>query len=171
MLLRVFQGEVLNQCEFAGLASQDLDAALTDSNTTRVWMALQQILVSAANLSKLLWGSSDEDEAARAPLRESLQVGDDSPIRSKRLRNAFEHFDEWIDKWWNTLESKIYISRSIGRPGSIRIGNSSHEHERLGHFDPETGDVTVWNRRVNLNEILSEIARILPIAQKATLRQ
>jgi hypothetical protein len=170
MLLRTFQGEALNQCRFAALASQDLDAALKAMDTPRIWMALQQILVSTANLSKLLWGSSDADEESRAPLRESLEVTGDSPIRSKRLRNAFEHFDEWIDTWWKKDSRHIYISRNIGPAGMIQMGDSSREQERLGHFDPETGKVTLWDREADLNLILGEIGRILPLAERATNR-
>ena len=162
-LLEVFRREVLYQCQFAALASQDLDAALAPPmDTQRVWMAVQQILLSTANLSKLLWGSTDDADRSRAPLREKLGVADDSPIRAKRLRNGFEHFDEQIDKWW-ARGSPIFVSRNVGPPEMIAVGDTPSEGEwarRLGHFDPETGEVTLWDRAANLRLILAEIGQI-----------
>ena len=57
---------------------------------TRKWLALQGIVVSAANVGKLLWGSRGTQgkpgkfEAERKPLRDSLSVEDS--ICSARLR-------------------------------------------------------------------------------------
>ena len=129
-------------------------------------MAVQQILVSTANLSKLLWGSKDEYAESRASLRVRLGVTDDSPIQSKRLRNGFEHFDEQIDEWW-TRGSQVLVSRNIGPPDMIKLSDAPSEQEwaeRLGHFDPETGDVTLWDRSANIRLILTEIQHIAKVA-------
>ena len=68
------------------------------------WFSLQAILNSAGNVSKLLWGGytkrkeQERAERFRLPLRQSLQVTYRSPIRSRQIRNAFEHFDEELEK-------------------------------------------------------------------------
>jgi hypothetical protein len=163
--IRIFQSELQTQCEFVLLAGNDLDALLNmpfhaaeGDHTTRIWSVLQTILVSAANISKLLWGSKADDEASRKPLRDSIKIGTMSPLRSKRVRNAFEHFDEFIDK----MPANIYVGRNIGDPNSIRIGNEPPE-TRFGQFDPSAGEVTFWNRSISLLDLINEAARILPL--------
>lgn len=168
--LGIFQSEIGTQSEFVLLAAKELDKVLRDpprmsttgravGHTTQIWYLLQTILVSAANISKLLWGSEEAD-APRDDLRESLEVEADSPIRSKRVRNAFEHFDEFIENMPNT----IFIGRNIGAQGSIVV--EGHEPAtRFGQFDPSTGEVTFWERTTNVVEVVREVERIFAVLQ------
>jgi hypothetical protein len=92
--LAIFEGEIKTQCEFVLMATTSLNELLSQppkgpaapgsvSHATQIWCPLQTFLVSAANVSKLLWGSEDTD-APRDDLRAALQVsGEGSPIRSK----------------------------------------------------------------------------------------
>ncbi len=41
----------------------------------------------------------DKYQARGAELRKNYQVADDSPLRSRDLRNAIEHFDERLDDY------------------------------------------------------------------------
>jgi hypothetical protein len=93
-------------------------------------------------------------------LRDILDTHDDSPIRPKRVRNAFEHFDEFIEKMPNT----IFIGRNIGPPHMIHVGGEP-EGTRFGQFDPNTGEVTFWDRTANLREIIQEAQRIRSLAR------
>jgi hypothetical protein len=164
--IQVFQSEIETQCKFVLLAASDLDSLLNTpphqdfqaEHTTRIWCALQTILVSAANISKLLWGSKAKDEGPREKLRDSIKIDKTSPLHSKRVRNAFEHFDEFID----AMPASIYVGRNIGPPGMIQIGNETPD-TRFGQFDPASGDLTFWNRSTSLNAITQEVARILPL--------
>jgi hypothetical protein len=154
--LSAFRFEIKTQCEFVMIAVDDLADALQSSEPDRaakIWCALQTILVSAANISKLLWGSTDT-EAPRQELRDELGVKDDSPLRSKRVRNAFEHFDEYIDK----MPSTGIPSRNIWAEGTVKFRTEPNQH--LGHFDPVSGVVKMWDRSISLADILSEIKRI-----------
>jgi hypothetical protein len=128
----------------------------------RTWFALQAILSAAANLSKLLWGSgrNPEAEERRAALRESLEVGDDSPLKSPRVRNQFEHIDEKLDG----LEGRPYAGRTIGPIDSpfLDVGEPKF---RFGHWDPETGVVTFWDYSISILEIVAEVERIHAIVR------
>src|SRR5438105_3747627 len=93
--LKIFLSEIETQCQFVQLAANELDSLLKapvglaqPADTKRIWNALQTILVSAANISKLLWGSKSEDEEPRKPVRDAIGIDDRSPLRSKRVRNA-----------------------------------------------------------------------------------
>jgi len=62
-----------------------------------LWLSL--LLNCAANVSKLLWGVKKTLAAERRRLREYFQVTDASPVKDRKLRDHFEHFDERIADW------------------------------------------------------------------------
>jgi hypothetical protein len=162
--LWVLQIEVQQQCSFVQRAGRDLDAALAREDTELVWYSLQALLVSAANLSKLFWGAplnpseTAAVEAERAPLRRSLRVTKRSPLRSRRVRNAFEHVDAKLASHTGPL-----VSRNVGPSRIWRLPGV----KRYGHFDPETGLVTFWSESVNIRRITAEVERIAPLVQAA----
>lgn len=236
-LLRIFQYEVVSQCEFGLRAASDLDAALKDSErrfeelrqprqiptvryktvtledippgsvlsdrtleeikagrfqlpiyepvdieaakaealervreaarpTTDIWYAIQNLLIAAGNLSKLLWGAGNA-EANRKPWRDSLGVTDDSVLRDRGLRNHFEHFDEKLEAWYKVSERRNFVGRNIGPQNMIQ---GLDEAERFHHFDPSTGLVTFWAQSLSLPKIVAEIARILPVARSESMK-
>jgi hypothetical protein len=144
---------------------------LPDRRTTdaRRWLLLQTIVVSAANLSKLLWGTgrnkdeAERREAERKPLRDSVGVHEDSCLRSRHLRNDFEHFDERIEcRFSDPDRRRGFVGRNIGGgPGNV---------EPFGHYNPETGDLTFWMHTVNVCQIVEEAERILPRAEAESLK-
>jgi len=87
------------QCQAVLVGSNDFDSAMATGDHTHAWIAIQNILGAAANISKALWGAGGRHSEEREPLRASLQVDDTSPLRDVATRNHFEHYDERLDKW------------------------------------------------------------------------
>jgi len=100
MLLRIFQKQVLLQCQFTLFAAHDINMALNQRDDTRIFYAVQNFLNAANNVSKALWAQNGKFTDERKMLRDSIGVSDTSPLRKILIRNAFEHFDERLDKWW-----------------------------------------------------------------------
>lgn len=161
-VLRILQRQVDLQCKAVAGATAELDRALPNRDVDGIFIALQGILVAAANLSKLLWSSGGRKEAERTRLRESLGVADDSPLRDPDLRNDFEHFDERVERWFQSSTHRNYVGRFVG-PYSAVAGFATGD--RFQHFDPESGVVTFWDHSVQLKDVLAEVKRILPLAQ------
>ena len=161
-VLRILQHEVRFQCIAVLDAGTRLQQALPSHDIDAVFLALQGVLVASANLSKLLWGSGGRRDAERSRLREGLQVADDSPLRDPDLRNDFEHFDERVERWFETSTNRNYVGRFIG-PYSGIVGPATGD--RFQHFDPTTGEATFWDHSVNVVNIFKEVKRILPLAQ------
>ena len=72
----VFLAELGMQCRFVVRGASHLDRAMAQVRavapvdaTTEIWLALQTILVSAANMSRLLCGSGGRHEVNRGPAR------------------------------------------------------------------------------------------------------
>lgn len=164
-MVRIFRSELGDQCRLVLLGAEQLAQALKEHRpfagdpTTRTWAALQGILVSAANISKLLWGSGNEKgraklEARRKPLRDQLGIADSSVLNSTRLRNDFEHFDERIEKWFGGPGSHTFVGRNIGPPDFLAMSDGREPPPKFGHFDPQTGIVEFWENSVNILEVI-----------------
>jgi hypothetical protein len=123
-----------------------------------IWEALQQILVAAANVSKMLWGSEGRYEAERAELRESLDVSYDSPLRDPDLRNDFEHFDQRLESWFESSPTRNYAGRNVGPRDSFP---GFDPKEVFQHYDPTTGVVSFWDHSVAVASIAEDAERIL----------
>ena len=166
--LRILRREVQSQCQYILRAEEVLNAAFVAASGppdhTIVWMNLQTILVSAANLSKMCWGSRGGNEEARRrreearrPLREALRVADDSPLRDPDLRNDFEHFDERVEEWAERPDRGGFVGRNI----SFGPVHFSRPEERFHHFDLGTGVVSFWEHAVSIPAVTDEVRRVL----------
>jgi hypothetical protein len=168
MHLRIFQTQVRDQCRFVLLATERVnetlkrvgDAAARGDNRAVaaandvLWFELQNLLTAAANVSKVMWGSGGKLEEERRPLRESLGVPDDSPLKNTDLRNHFEHFDERIDRWWTESPNHAYIDRIIGPPNAIS-GTSVTDVDCFRQYNPATNQANFWGVDHDIQAIVS----------------
>jgi hypothetical protein len=110
-LLHVFQLEVVRQCEFAVMASQEIESVLNDRNDmnrrpasngmTRIWYSIHGFLIATGNVSKLLWPPRSRNRERGAELRESLSVEENSCLQVRDLRDNFEHYDERLETFFS----------------------------------------------------------------------
>lgn len=162
MLMRIFQRQVQLQCEALLVATHDFNSAMTTDDVEHAWISIQNILTSAANISKALWGSKRRQEDARRPLRESLQVDDSSVFLHVAMRDHFEHYDERLDYWWERSTNHNYLDMSIMPPTAVQ---GLAESDMFRVYDPTTGDLVFWGERFNIAALAQEAARILPIVK------
>ena len=124
-VLHIFEGEAAVQCRFIDAAAVDLAEAMGQRDLDEVWRHLQSILAAAANLSKLFWSSGGKRAKQREPLRLSLRVRDDSPLRDTNVRNAFEHFDERLETWAGRPDAWPFVGRNVGPRRRLRRSRHS----------------------------------------------
>jgi len=158
MLLRIFQDQVRLQCEFALAAAEDISP-----DNPKIWAGIQNMMNAAANISKACWGSGGKKAAEREPLRSSLQIDEDSPIRWTTMRNHWEHLDERLDQWWTETGSYSHVDRGISTPGSAYYGGTT-EIDIFRMLDPTNFELTFWGDKFDLRAITEEILRIHPLA-------
>jgi hypothetical protein len=164
MLLRLFQKQILLQCKFILVASNELNTSLITGDITRTFYAIQNLLVAASNVSKALWGQARRKSEERKPLRESIGIEDDSPLSRILTRDDFEHFDERLTRWWAQSENHNYLDLSLGPLRTSVQGLS--EQDMFRGFNPQTSDVMFWGTDFNLNSLIQEVLRILPILER-----
>lgn len=125
----VFYLEALLYCTTAALrAGRDVQSALKTGSrhtaTTPEWQrcafaimnGVQTITIQAAALSRYFWPSSKAPTSrARAQrLREGLGIGERSPLRSRELRNRWEHFDERLDAFCKEHRAGVVLPSYVG---------------------------------------------------------
>ena len=162
--LRVFQRQVADQCRYFMMAGDQIDKSLAEGGSDPFWYALQNMLTAAANISKVLWGASGKLAEERRPVRESLQVPEDSPLQSTDLRNHFEHFDERIDRWWAESPAHNYIDLIMGPP-NMMVVEPHIPLDFFRHYDPQTAIARFWGDDYDLHLLAEAVEALLPIAQ------
>lgn len=60
---------------------------------------LQSLVVHAAALSRYFWPARAQHHWRGAQLRHAFGIVEESPLKSRDLRNAIEHFDEHLDRF------------------------------------------------------------------------
>src|SRR5665213_2856766 len=85
--------------ELHRLATDETDGVDPSFDPDDMLDNLQNIVIQAAAVSRYFWPVRSGHEARAQQLRAALNVDDASPLRSRDLRNALEHFDEKLDKY------------------------------------------------------------------------
>jgi hypothetical protein len=175
MLMNLFQEQVARQCRFLLMAADEAQAALnelqvrrTDRNAmNRFWFSAEHMMSAAANISKALWGSGRkqaEIAARREPLRASLEVADNSPLRVKDLRNHLEHFDERLDQWLDESKRQWHVDGGMGTLEGF-IEPPPEPVEVFRFYNPTTGYLTFWGDSISIPAIVKEAETLLPKAE------
>lgn len=161
--LREFQTQVSIQCRYLLYSADIINEGVTKHDPRLTFYGIHNLLNAAANVTKALWGSGKTHPRApaRKPLRDSLGVTDSSPLKTTRVRDDFEHFDERIDHWWDTSISRNFVDMNVGIPLS-----GIDESDKFRDFNPATMDVTMLGQVVNIRELIDEARRILEPAER-----
>ncbi len=95
-------------------------------HTELILNSLQNLIIQAAAISRYFWPMKKSHEWRGLQLRNTFKIGEDSPLKSRGLRNAIEHFDEKLDKYLEgglvgTVYPQFVSPRSYpdGVPGHI----------------------------------------------------
>jgi len=162
MLLRCFQRQIADNCKLTLHGARVMNRGLQANDQDALWVGVPILLTGAANAAKALWGQKGGKAAERAPLRQSLGVDDTSPLKAVGMRNNFEHYDERLDRWWNESPCHNHLDRMIGPPDMV-VGLD--DLDRFRGYDPTTNAIVFWSQRFDVQAIVTEVERILPIAE------
>lgn len=151
------------QCQFVIMAYRQLKIA---SSVREAFYAINALLGASANISKAAWGLRGKDGDYyddRIPIRQALSLIDDSPLYPLLdVRNGFEHYDQRLVTEIAKNPKPLIIDSIVGPPSSITV---TPNQIRLRQFDPTTAEVQFLGYSINLNDIVNEVQRILPLAE------
>jgi hypothetical protein len=169
MVLSIFQKEVQKQCEFALTSAAYINNTIQNikdgKSGNQLWYFAQNFLIAAANVSKLLWGSKEKISVQRRPLRDSLDIKENSLLRSRALRNDFEHYDERVETWASVPDRKFFIDSNSA---TIKvIGLEINQDDYFRNFDTNRMAITFQGKAYELQPIIDELIEV----QKAAVRE
>ncbi|PAE27925.1 hypothetical protein CHI07_17170 [Paenibacillus sp. 7884-2] len=151
----IFILEIKNQCFNSLKAAKAMENELNNpSSAHNFFYHAQSFLVFTANISKLLWGTSDNYSRKREDLRKSLGIKNNSQLRSRTLRNLFEHFDENLEKWFKQSNEKNYIDLNVGPTNFVEDMN---EKDLLRNYNTDDHSITYRGKRFNIIPIVKEV--------------
>lgn len=166
---RVFLSEIKQQSEFSLAA---YERVLPGGDPQTIFYHVQAFLVSAANVSKLLFSGQVRGKkefqqrcAQRAgELRAILGVDPTSPLNDRTFRDHFEHFDERIQEWADRPGPKIFVNNNVAVNGpidqAVNISNASKD-DSFRAFSTPPPIVWFWGKEHPLEPVAIALQNIL----------
>lgn len=157
------------QCEQA--FSRYAEARIAALPAEDLIAAVQVAVGHAAALSRYFWPSrtngkrSDSGSRLRKQrgehLRANFLVTENSPLSNRDLRNAWEHFDEDLDRFLLATSAGVVLPTGI-------VGSQSLADDPLGHvfklLDPEAECLVLLNKKYFFGAIRTEVDRVTAMA-------
>jgi hypothetical protein len=129
----VLLSEIGHQARIAIRAAERLAAIERGLGPVDIWSSIQLILVAAGSISKILWPVRDESAARGEILRGLLTIDASSPLYDRRFRNHFEHYDERVEDWLESVPTSSCRDWMLGPPNSIARQFPGNVHRGYDH--------------------------------------
>lgn len=165
-MLRQLQREVERQCRFAIMAFEDVEKSYTEGIGQRFWFSVQNLLTAVGRVSRLLWPPEDSPSGRGGELRESLGVGDDSPLlRAREIVEYFEQFEERLENWHEASENHRFFD-SYTEP--LDVLGATKPEDRFRGFDSENEAILFHGEMYRLQPLAEAVEDLLDAAERET---
>jgi hypothetical protein len=176
-----FALNAVGQIEFSlkNLHSQAPGPEKARFSSSEVFRGIHSFLTHASNVSRILWPGTipkkklneDDDQyhkrisktkraVLRAnELRDELGLPKEHVLKSRKLRNHLEHFDDRIDDWEEHSKNKNFAQDIIGPPNAI-VGIA--ETDRMRWFNPSDGTFHFRGEKFSIQDIVTGIDILFP---------
>ncbi len=166
-LLRQFQTETERQCQFAMIALQDIEEASANGDGRLFWYSVQNLMVAVGRISRLLWPPEALFPKRGDELRESLGVGEDSPLRALDFVEHFEHFDKRLETWQVTSEHHRFFD-SYTEPLDV-LAETAPE-DRLRGYNTDRNTVLFHDEAYELGPVARAVEELQRRAEGEMLK-
>jgi len=143
----------------------DLREGLDTQDKKRVFYSAQAFLVAVANLSKLFW-PEEKHRFRGEELRRLLETKEDSPIKDRTFRNAYEHYDDRIETWASCSSRKDYDDMNISIAGPLVPGVEPSDSMRNLEISLDRKTFKLTFHRVSYDPLITE-AEVRKVLEKA----
>lgn len=144
-----------------------------DESVAAVWSpelifaTVQEALTHAGALSRFFWPIKNEKSnlavARDNKLRDAFALDDTSALKWRKLRNAFEHFDEDLDRFLLEDPAGCFFPTPL-------VDDQALANESIGHIfklvDPKHGICILLGEKFEFRPIRGEVQRILSRARE-----
>lgn len=154
MVFEIFWKEIERQCKFANTAINELRNGLSEHNPNRIWSAIHSLLTAAGTLSKILWPKKIRSMKRGKILRESLDIKYKSPLKKRKFKQYFEHYDDQIENWASSSERHHFVDSNIGPPN---MASGMEPEDILHNFDDTTWTLKFGEETFELRPLIDII--------------
>lgn len=137
------------------VTEQDIVKPIRDVGFSVVLDRVQNIVLHGGSLSRFLWPVSTCRERGDY-LITCLEVSESSPLKSRKLRNSIEHFDERLDNYFKKNIAGTIFPEYVG---TTPKSDGVPVHFFRAYFI-DTGSFFLLGEEYNIPEIVKEISRI-----------
>lgn len=117
---------------------------------------LQNIVHQAGALSRYFWPTQPPRRPRGKYLRDTLKVKEESPLRSREVRNWLEHFDEKLDDYLKKHMPGEYVPRYFG-PKPPDDGMPRHFFRA---YYPEIQTFEILEVQIKMQPLIDEMKRV-----------
>lgn len=163
----IYLRELLVQCEYAVDTVKRMNEILAArASPSEFFREAADFLQHSSAVSRLLWppGSTDRAKKKRAKkrgvhLRQVLHVDDAHVLKTRTLRDHFEHLDERLDDWAETSPNKNIVDNMIGPRAAIG-GDAIKDKDIIRMFDPGTKLIIFRGDRFDIQGLVNGLTDI-----------
>jgi hypothetical protein len=153
---------IIYAAERSEAAFQRFDDAVAGSESaTKIFATVQEALTHAGALSRFFWPVKKDNQlsAARGKrLRDAFALDNMSALKWRKLRNAFEHFDEDLDRFLLEDRAGYFFP-------SPQVDDQSLADDSIGHVfklvDPGNCVCVLLGEKFEFKPIRAEVQRVL----------
>jgi len=175
-IVDIFQREVIQQSKFAIIASEDLGKSIdglqqatkersylqmSSKYMDRIWYSIQSLLTAAGIISFLFWPKTPKYFRRGYALRTKFGVPDDSPLKTRNIRNSFEHIDERIEDWADQASksgTRPFVDYNVGL---LNMFGNIHYTQLMRHFNPDDYSIIFRGEVYHIKSVIEAIEAIL----------
>jgi hypothetical protein len=154
LYLRVLAEEL----EFAAYAFEELEDVSRSIDVDEMMRRAKAFLSHAAAASRLLWPQSGKGTKGKRRtergrmLRETLGVPATHGLEIHKLRNVWEHVDEYLDECVDTFDFEQTMWQVVG--GS---SNDTNPLQVVRHYDPVNKTLTIFGHTHDLKALRASV--------------
>lgn len=149
-----FLSELIFQTELVSNAHKRLLDSVDEFDKTTLWSAIQSILISSSNISKILWPKEKYKERGEH-LRKLLKINSKNILRNRKFRNRFEHYDELLDDFLKDKNSCAYTDLAI----NPSLNSFAIEYCHRG-YNTYNNTLVIHGETLDLNDIVNAVEEI-----------
>lgn len=118
----LFIHELRNQCIYTEAAFRVFNQSLEQRIPAGVFFGAQGVLLSASQISALLWPIRARSRKRGEDLRAALRLPEKHALNDKRLAAIWEHGDEKFEEWVGNTKGQRVIFDHLGQlPADVQI--------------------------------------------------
>jgi len=151
--------ELRNQCRFIEASVDILNQSMEKQASVGVFFALQNIMLGANQVSRILWSPRKKGKERAASLRKILELPEKYPLNNDSILSLADHADEANDQWISQSKDQYILYDFIGDIAAS-VHKDVEEKNIFRAFDTRTKIYSYLGTNFNLEALLKAIGDV-----------